>query len=138
MEQKRNYNYDPVEDTPEYKAIEEELHAKILEKMGIDKVISPETEMGIKLAKTIMNESVIDAINFSDDYSIVEIKALDKWIGKTLSKLNLREIYGLNILCIKNSNKDLEISPTQDYVIEEKDILVAISDDKVLNESGLL
>ena len=115
-----------------------QMHKKILEKMGIDKIISPEVEMGIKLAKTIMNESVIDAINFSDEYSIVEINALDKWIGKSLSKLNLREIYGLNILCVKNSNKDLEISPDQDYIIEEKDILVAIADDKILNESGLL
>lgn len=115
-----------------------EMHKKILEKMGIDKIISPENEMGIKLAKTIMNESVIDAINFSDDYSIVEIQALDKWIGKSLNKLNLREIYGLNILCVKNLNKDLEISPSQDYIIEEKDILVAIADNKKLNESGLM
>lgn len=115
-----------------------EIHKKILEKMGIDKIISPEEEMGIKLAKTIMNESIIDAINFSDDYSIVEINALDKWIGKTLNKLNLREIYGINILCVKNMNKDLKISPSQEYIIQAKDILVAIADNKKFNESGLL
>ena len=115
-----------------------EIHRKILEKMGIDKIISPETEMGIKLAKAIMNESIIDAINFSDEYSIVEINALDKWIGKPLGRLNLREIYGLNILCVKNANKDLEISPNQDYIIEEKDILVAIGDNRKLNESDLM
>ena len=115
-----------------------EMHKKILEKMGIDKVISPETEMGIKLAKTIMNESIIDAINFSDDYSIVEINALDKWIGKSLGKLNLRELYGINILCVKNPIKELEISPSQEYIIEEKDILVALADNNKLNESGLL
>lgn len=115
-----------------------EMHKKILEKMGVDKIISPETEMGIKLAKAIMNESIIDAINFSDEYSIVEINALDKWIGKSLGKLNLRETYGINILCVKNANKELEISPNQDYIIEEKDILVAIADNKILNESGLM
>lgn len=115
-----------------------EMHKKILEKIGVNKIISPETEMGIKLAKTIMNESIIDAINFSDDYSIVEINALDKWIGKSLSRLNLREVYGINILCVKNSNKELEISPSQDYVIEERDILVAIAENKKLNGSGLL
>ena len=114
------------------------IHKKILEKMGIDKIISPETEMGIKLAKAIMNESIIDAINFSDEYSIVEINALDKWIGKSLGKLSLREIYGLNILCVKNANKQLEISPNQDYIIEEKDILVAIADNKKLNDTDLL
>ncbi len=115
-----------------------EMHIKILEKMGIDKIISPETEMGIKLAKTIMNESVIDAINFSDEYSIVEINALGKWVGKSLEKLFLRENYGMNILCIKKENKELEISPSQDYIIEEKDILVAIADENKLNETGLL
>ena len=115
-----------------------EMHKKILEKMGIDKIISPETEMGIKLAKAIMNESIIDAINFSDEYSIVEINALDKWIGKSLGKLSLREIYGLNVLCVKNANKELEISPNQDYIIEEKDVLVAIGDNRILNERDLM
>lgn len=115
-----------------------QMHRKILEKMGIDKIISPETEMGIKLAKTIMNESVIDAINFSDEYSIVEINALDKWVGKSLEKLFLRENYGMNVLCIKKENKELEISPSQDYIVEEKDILVAIADENKLNENGLL
>jgi len=115
-----------------------EMHKKILEKMGIDKVISPETEMGIKLAKSIMNESVIDAINFSDEYSIVEINVLDKWIGKPLGKLFLRDNYGMNVLCIKNANKDLEIFPSLEYTVEEKDILVALADNNKLNESGLV
>ena len=115
-----------------------EMHKKILEKMGIDKVISPETEMGVKLAKAIMNESIVDAINFSDEYSIVEINALDKWIGKSLEKLFLRENYGMNVLCVKNPNKELEISPSLNYVIEEKDVLVAIAENEKLNESGLL
>ena len=115
-----------------------EMHKKILEKMGIDKVISPETEMGIKLAKTIMNESVIDAINFSDEYSIVEVNALEKWVGKPLGKLFLRDNYGMNVLCIKNVNKDLEIFPSLEYIVEEKDILVALADNSKLNESGLL
>ena len=115
-----------------------EMHKKILEKMGIDKVISPETEMGVKLAKSIMNESVIDAINFSDEYSIVEINALDKWVGKPLGKLFLRDNYGMNVLCIKNTNKDLEIFPSLEYIVEEEDILVALADNNKLNESGLL
>ena len=115
-----------------------EMHKKILEKMGIDKIISPETEMGIKLAKSIMNESVIDAINFSDEYSIVEINVLEKWVGKPLGKLFLRDNYGMNVLCIKNANKDLEIFPSLEYIVEEKDILVALADNNKLNESGLL
>ena len=114
-----------------------EMHKKILEKMGIDKVISPETEMGVKLAKAIMNESIIDAINFSDEYSIVEINALDKWIGKSLEKLFLRENYGMNVLCVKNPNKELEISPSPEYEIEKGDILVAIVEKEKIEKTEL-
>ena len=114
-----------------------EMHEKILEKMGIDKVISPETEMGVKLGKAIMNESIVDAINFSDEYSIVEIQALDKWIGKSLEKLFLRDNYGMNVLCVKNPSKELEISPSLNYVVEEGDVLVAIAENEKLNKSGL-
>ena len=113
------------------------LHKRILEKMEVDKIISPEEEMGIKLAKSIMNESIIDAINFSDEYSILEINALDKWIGKTLISLNLRAEYGMNVLCIKNPDKELEIMPAQDYIIEARDILVAIVDNKKIEKTDL-
>ena len=113
------------------------LHKRILEKMEVDKIISPEEEMGIKLAKTLMNVSVIDAINFSDDYSILEINALEKWIGRTLISLDLRNKYAMNVLCIKNINKDLEISPSPEYIIEKGDILVAIVENEKIKGTEL-
>lgn len=113
------------------------VHKRILEKMEVDKIISPEEEMGIKLAKSLMNASVIDAINFSDEYSILEITALDKWLGKTLISLNLRNEYGMNVLCIKNQEKELNIFPSQDCVIEEGDILVALVDNKKIENTDL-
>ena len=113
------------------------VHKRILEKMEVDKIISPEEEMGIKLAKSIMNASVIDAINFSDEYSILEINALNKWIGKPLCDLNLRIEYGMNVLCIKNPNKELDISPSLNYIIETGDILVAIVENKKIENSEL-
>jgi len=113
------------------------VHRRILEKMEVDKIISPEEEMGIKLAKSIMNASVIDAINFSDEYSILEINALEKWIGKTLISLNLRNEYGMNVLCIKNPEKELEISPSQDYIIEKGDTFVAIVENKKIENTEL-
>ena len=91
-----------------------------------------------RAGERVTNESIVDAINFSDEYSIVEIHALDKWIGKSLEKLFLRENYGMNVLCVKNPSKELEISPSLDYVVEEKDILVAIAENERLNESGLM
>lgn len=102
------------------------MHKKILEKMEVDKIISPEEEMGVKLAKSIMNISIIDAINFSDEYDILETNVLGKWIGKSIEKLDLRNKYGMNVLCVKNPNKELEISPLPNYKIKKGDILVAI------------
>lgn len=113
------------------------IHKRILERMDVDKIISPEEEMGKKLAKGIMNMNIIDAINFSDDYSILEINALDKWIGKALEKLDLRNQYGMNVLCVKNSNKELEISPSQEYIIEKGDILVAIVENAKIEGTDL-
>ena len=113
------------------------MHKKILEKMEVDKIISPEEEMGIKLAKSIMNASVIDAINFSDEYKILEIHVLEKWIGQSFLKLNLRNEYGMNVLCVKNPNKELEISPSPNYVIERGDILVAIVEKEKMDKTEL-
>ena len=113
------------------------VHKRILGKMEVDKIISPEEEMGIKLAKTLMNVSVIDAINFSDEYSILEINALEKWIGKPLINLDLRNKYAMNVLCIKNPNKDLEISPSPEYIVEKGDILVAIVENEKIKNTEL-
>jgi len=113
------------------------MHKKILEKMEVDKIISPDEEMGVKLAKSIMNVSIIDAINFSDEYNILEVSVLDKWIGKSIAKLDLRNKYGMNVLCIKNPSKELEISPSPNYEIERGDILVAIVEKEKIEKTEL-
>ena len=114
-----------------------EMHKKILQKMGVDKIISPEEEMGVKLAKSLMNISVVEAINFSDDYSLVEIKVLKKWVGKSLEKLDLRNSYGLNVLCIKSEDGFLNISPSQDCILNSGEILFAVAEIEKLDSSGL-
>ena len=89
----------------------DETHKKILEKMDVDKIILPEEDGGIKLAKSIMDKSIIEMIDLSEKYSIVELNVSEKWINKTLAELRLRNIYGLNVLCIKNQIKEIVISP---------------------------
>ncbi|MBR6505013.1 MAG: TrkA family potassium uptake protein [Clostridia bacterium] len=113
------------------------IHKRILQKMDVDKIISPDEEMGKKLAKSIMNVSVIDVINFSDDYSILEINAPEKWVGKSFAILNLRNEYGMNVLCVKHPAKEIEISPDPDYMIEKGDILVAIVENSKIEETDL-
>ena len=109
-------------------------HKKILAKMEVDKIILPEEEMGIKLAKGIMNRSLIEIIDLSEEYSLVELNAPEKWIDKTLSELRLRNTNGLNVLCIKNATKDIVISPMPEHVIKSGDVLIGIARNEKFNK----
>lgn len=102
-----------------------DLHAKVLKKIGADRVILPEKDMGVRVAHNISSSSILDYIELSTDYSIIEIKAPREWLGKTIMTLKLRSKYGINVMAIKNK-KDINISPLPDEVIHEDDILVAV------------
>lgn len=108
-----------------------DIHKKILEKMGVKFIVSPDKEMGIKLAKGIMDINIIDSINASENYDIVEINVKSKWIGKTLEKLNFRSKYGMNVIGVKKLGAKMEISPEKEYEIEEGDRLIAIENKNV-------
>ena len=112
----------------------DETHKKILQKMDVDKIILPEEEMGIKVAKGIMNRSLIEIIDLSEEYSLVELNASEKWIDKTLSELRLRNTNGLNVLCIKNATKDIVISPMPEHVIKSGDVLIGIALNEKFNK----
>ncbi|PRR82896.1 potassium channel family protein [Clostridium vincentii] len=103
-----------------------DLHAKVLKKIGADRVILPEKDMGVRVAHNISSSSILDYIELSTDYSIIEIKAPREWLGKTIMTLKLRSKYGINVMAIKNNNKDINISPLPDEVIHEGDVLVAV------------
>lgn len=102
-----------------------DLHAKVLYKIGADKVILPEKDMGVRVAHNLVSESILDFIELSPDYSIMEIQALKEWRNKTVRELKLRSRYGINVMAIKKGN-DINLSPSPDDVIHEEDILVAI------------
>ena len=102
-----------------------EIHKKVLEKIGADRVIFPEREMGIRIANSLVSENFLDLIELSPDYSLVEISVLKEWMGKTLKEINMRAKYGINVMAIKKGN-DVNITPGPDVVLEENDILVVI------------
>lgn len=112
----------------------DETHKKILTKMEVDKIILTEEDAGAKLAKNIMDKSIIEMIDLSEEYSIVELNVSDKWINKSLQELRLRNIYGLNVLCIKNKLKDIVISPTPEHILQNGDILVGVADNQKFNK----
>lgn len=102
-----------------------EMHAKVLYKIGADRVVFPEREMGVRIAKNLVSNKILDYIELSEDYTIVEVPPLKQWIGKTLIEINVRVQYGINVIAIKNKN-GININVGPEEIIEEHDVLVVI------------
>ena len=88
-----------------------EMHQKILSRVGADRVIIPEKESGTKLAKNLLTSGFSEMIELSNEVSMVEIDVKNEWIGKTLIELSLRKKYSINVVAIRNGD---EISTTVD------------------------
>lgn len=110
-----------------------ELCAKVLYKMGADRVIFPERDMGVRVARNLASSNVLDYIELSPDYSIAEIAADEDWFNKSLRELNLRSRCGINVMAIKRDDK-IEISPTADDKILPGDVLAVIGTYTDLNK----
>ena len=107
-----------------------DLHAKVLYKIGAD--------MGVRVAHNLVSASILDFIELSPDYSIMELRVLNEWNGKTLKELKLRSSYGINIMAIKRGD-DIDISPKAEDRLSEDDIIVAIgSADDLSNLEDIL
>ena len=74
-----------------------EMHQKILSKVGADRVVFPESESGIRLAKNLLSAGFIDIIELDNDVSMIELDVKSEWEGKSLLELNLRRKYSINI-----------------------------------------
>ena len=109
------------------------LHGKILEKIGVNKVVFPERDMGIRIARSLVTPNIEDYIELEPDYSIIEIKALPDFADKTLSELDLRTKYGINVLAIKRDH-NFNISPSAKDVIKSGDFLIVIGDTKTITK----
>ncbi|MBE5739727.1 MAG: TrkA family potassium uptake protein [Clostridiales bacterium] len=90
-----------------------EVHKRILSKVGADKVVFPECESGIRLAKNLLSSGFVDVIELSNDVSLIELEVKPAWIGKTLIELNLRKKYSINVIAIRQGNNlEINIDPT--------------------------
>jgi len=103
-----------------------EMHQKILQRVGADIVVFPENESGIRLAKNLISSGFIDMISLSKDVSIVEIDVKSEWVGKNLIELHLRKKYGFNIVAIKKGEAvNVNISPEQPLDADDTLIVIA-------------
>ncbi|HBL06318.1 MULTISPECIES: TrkA family potassium uptake protein [unclassified Clostridium] len=108
------------------------LHAKVLYKIGANRVIFPERDMGIRVAHNLCSSNILDYIELSPDFSIAEIVTPKEWEGHSLKELDLRVRYSVNVVAIKRDD-NIEVSPSADEVIQEGDIIVAIGGTAELN-----
>ena len=75
----------------------DDVHAKLLTMIGVDKVVQPERDSGDRVAKLLMHKNVIERMEVGKDYSIVEIETPKEWIGSRLNQLNIRPKYNINV-----------------------------------------
>ena len=109
----------------------DDTHAEVLKKLGADKVVIPEKENAARLAKSLSSANVLDYIELSEDYGIIDIPAPAPWCDKSLIELNVRAKLGVNILAIKNEG-NITVSPAADYRITKGNILVVLGDSAAL------
>lgn len=110
------------------------VHRKVLEKIGADKVVFPEHEMGVKLAQSLSNSNVINFIELSDDFGIVELSAPKSWQNKTIRELDVRAKFRVNIIAIrKAAGGELLVAPGGDYVLEPRDTVVTLGRNDDIN-----
>jgi trk system potassium uptake protein TrkA len=109
----------------------DETHRQVLKKLGADKVVIPEKENADRLAKSLSSSNVLDYIELSEDYGIIEIPAPAPWQGKSLIELNIRAKQGVNILAIKREGQ-ITVSPSADFRIAKGDVLVVLGNTAAL------
>ncbi len=108
-----------------------ETHEKILSKVGADKVVFPEKESGVRLAKNILSSGFIDIVELSDDVSLIELSVKAEWVGKSLIDLDLRKKYGLNVIAFRYENAlDITIDPSKPLT-EDMQLVVLINPSKI-------
>jgi trk system potassium uptake protein TrkA len=102
-----------------------DLHAKVLYKVGADRVIFPERDMGIRVASNLVSNNIIDVIELSPEYSIIETAIPVNWVGRSIGELAIRSRYRVNIIAIRKGN-DLNVTPQADTRFELNDIIAVM------------
>lgn len=108
------------------------LHGKVLAKIGVDKVVFPESDMAVKLAQSMTSTSIIDYIELSDDFNIAELGVPAFIVGQTLRKADLRAKFGLNVLAII-SGKETNLAPQAADMLNKDDKIVVIGSKKAIS-----
>ena len=103
-----------------------EMHQKILDRVGADKVVFPENESGIRLAKNLLSSGFVDMVSLAKNVSMIELDVKTEWIGKNLIELNLRKKYSINVVAVRKGDMvSVDIDPYEPLQAEDKLIVIA-------------
>ena len=103
-----------------------EMHQKILNRVGADKVVFPENESGIRLAKNLLSSGFVDMVSLAKNVSMIELDVKTEWIGKNLIELNLRKKYSINVVAMRKGDMvSVDIDPHEQLREDDKLIVIA-------------
>ena len=112
------------------------VHARVLERVGADRVIQPEREMGEQVARVLASPAVLDYVDLGDDEAIIEARVPDQWAGKSLAELALSRRLGLTVVALKRPGEPGTL-PRGDTVFQKDDVLIVGGRKKTLDDSPL-
>ena len=112
---------------------QDSMHGKLLSKIGADKVVYPERDMGARVANNLISANVLDHIELAPGYNIAEVIASDNLIGRSLQELDLRQKFGVNVLAIKADN-GINISPNASDLLNNGDVLVVMGQEDSIEQ----
>jgi trk system potassium uptake protein len=112
---------------------QDEMHGKVLEKIGADRVVYPERDMGYRVAHNLVSPNILDYIELAPDYSILEIQVPSKFVGRSLEQIDIRREYGCNVMAIKHG-KDINIAPIATDILHDGDVLVVVGKNEDLDD----
>lgn len=104
------------------------VHQRLLEKLGADRVIFPEHEMGVKVAQGLARSNVLNFIELSPDYGIVEVDLPNGWERRTIRELDVRAKYGVNVIAVRRGD-DVNVAPGAGCVLTHGDKLIVLGED---------
>lgn len=109
-------------------------YREVLIKVGADRVILPEVEMGVRLASQIVKSDVMDLFQIDEKYHIAELHAFKSWVGRSIMALNLRQTLGINIMAMKpGGSGDYIINIDPNYIVKNDDVFIVLSENKEIN-----
>ena len=106
-----------------------QVHGKLLQRVGADQVVYPEYEAGRALAFRLTKPAILERFDIDSEHTIVEVLIPEQFNGKTITELELRNRYGLNIIAIGKGDH-FEINPHPSQKLYKDQVMIVVGCNK--------